>query len=120
MDEATTDSGQEPVPNEILFLSQEGQEAAVEDVWPELHGCFEAAKQVDPEALDLVLLGFEVEEVDGVGRITGAVQALGPDAPGFLDCLVSWMSGFAFEAPEGGAQSLGYDFVFSSPDGPPP
>lgn len=120
-DAAGSADAEDPVPDVVADLEitvwplgREGIQGAVREVIPGIQRCYEDALLEVPDLAGKLSVGFEVGDVDGMGKVRDAwiEDDQLRDGP-MSDCVEDAMRALQFDPPEGGGtMSVTYPIVF--------
>ncbi len=103
-------------PPTVWPLSRDGIQGAVREAIPALTRCYESALARDPSLAGTLAIGFEVEDVGGVGRVRLVEIDEGRVAdPALVDCALDAFEALQFDPPaDGGSLRVSYPVTFRS------
>jgi hypothetical protein len=95
-------------------LSKEHIQNAMQAARPRVKACFDKALPKDPDLAGKVVIQFEIEAEDDLGKIArGEVAESETDSPFFDACVLKSIRGLEFDAPQGGGKVVvRYPFLF--------
>ncbi|MCB9677427.1 MAG: AgmX/PglI C-terminal domain-containing protein [Alphaproteobacteria bacterium] len=96
-------------------VSADGIKGAMGEVTPAIKGCYDTHLADVPDLAGRLAVGFTIEEVEGVGRITAveARESTVDDGP-LEACVLDVVRALQFDAPEHGQLHVNYPFLFSN------
>jgi hypothetical protein len=93
-------------------VGKEGIDGAVRESLPRMKRCYEAELALDDGLEAEIVARFEIEAVDGVGRVTGLDLATAAPHDALDACITDVLADLAFDAPTE-AVSITYPLVFA-------